>query len=272
MNPIEAIKLFDLYERLESLTKEKGSFMAKMAQYLHLTLTLLAVTGVPTLAQHWLSASNHGVVFGVLVGISVLLHAICPSIFGGPTDTAQKQAGLTSSAGVLLLFALLFAGSALAQNVNAPPASGAPVSLFTASAEATAFHLNGTWSVANHTTESFDLVDWGKTKANSFAVQGHEILAPTPGYTIALAGFRLTPNIAPLIAKTNIPAGTFSVYVQGAGGVNTGPATHYAFLMGGGVNYRVSSTVTWSSLHVAYLRIGAQNASEVSTGLQYYFK
>jgi hypothetical protein len=43
-------------------------------------------------------------------------------------------------------------------------------------------------------------------------------------------------------------------------------------LAGGGVLYRVSSSVTWSSLHVGYLRLGSRNAAEISTGLTYFFK
>lgn len=162
--------------------------------------------------------------------------------------------------------------SAAAPAAVVPIPIAAPASLFTATAEATAFHFNGGWSVANHTTTSFDLIDWGANKANSLAIEGHAITAPTPGYTIALGGVRVTPNLANLISKTNIPAGSFGIYLQGAAGATSAPTTHLAFLLGGGVQYRVSNTVTWSSLHVGYLRLGAQSAAEVSTGLQYFFK
>ncbi len=78
--------------------------MAKLAQYLHLLVTLVGVIGVPTLAQSWLTQPTHGAIFAVLVAVSVVLHAICPSIFGGPSSQATTAAKLSMF--VLLALAL----------------------------------------------------------------------------------------------------------------------------------------------------------------------
>jgi hypothetical protein len=108
MNPIEAIRLMELWKKFQAVTKEKGSFMTKILQYAHLAVTLAGVIGVPTLAQGWLNQPGHAGIFAALVGLSVVLHAICPSIFGGPSDAAQAAAATaTQKLGVWALIALL---------------------------------------------------------------------------------------------------------------------------------------------------------------------
>lgn len=105
MNPIQAIRAFSLIEKIKGLTQEKGSTMQKVPQYVHLLITLTGVIGVPALAQGWLA--THTLAFTILVAVSVVLHAISPSLFGAPSEDAQKKAGITTVSMVLFALALL---------------------------------------------------------------------------------------------------------------------------------------------------------------------
>jgi len=246
----------------------------KIGQWVTLAVSLIGTLGVPAFATSYVHA--HLTFYSVLVGLAIVLHAIFPSIFSAPVASSSTTAKVIA----LLAVGLLCGSVCHAQTAPAPApkaavaAPAAPAtSLFSGSSEATALSYNGSWSAATHVTESFDLLDFGKTKANSVALEGHEVIAPGPGFTAYLGGVRFTPNVAGLFSKTNLPAGSFGFYLQGAGGVATLTQTnHISFLLGGGVQYRLTSALSWSSLHVAYLRVGKQNAAEVSTGLQYFFK
>lgn len=103
VNPVKAFRLLEVWHQVQALNSAKGSFMIKFAQYVHLALTASAVVGVPTMASKWLAQPSHAAVFSVLVGISVVLHAIAPSIFGAPSDAAVSSSKL----GVWMLISLL---------------------------------------------------------------------------------------------------------------------------------------------------------------------
>jgi len=107
MNPIQAVRAFALIEKIKALTREKGTTMQKIPQYIHLAITLIGVLGVPTLAQQWLAQPTHSVIFMVLVAASVVLHSISPSIFGAPSDDAQKKAGINTVGVVLFALAVM---------------------------------------------------------------------------------------------------------------------------------------------------------------------
>ena len=148
------------------------------------------------------------------------------------------------------------------------PTTGGVV--FSTTAEATALNYNGTWGPAAHTTESFDLIDWGMQKGNSLNVEGHQLVS-TP-FNAYLGGVKFVPDISSLISKTNIQAGSLSVFLQGAGGVSTfTTGNHVAFLAGGGLSYRATPNLQWSALSVHFLRVGSRNAIEMSTGIAYFF-
>lgn len=274
LNPFKILAIYNDLNKFEGVAKENITMQSKVTQYLTLAISLFGTIGVPALATNWLHA--HLLIYTIFVAAAILLHAVFPSIFSVPSAADTQATGLGKVVLVLLVFllmpALLGAQTVAPVPTPAAPASGAPPSLFAASSEATAFHFASAWSAASHTTESFDLIDWGKTKANSFAVEGHEILAPTPGYNIFLGGGRYTPNLTNLLSKTNVPAGTFAPYFQAAIGVTSAPTSHIATLAGVGIQYRVTSSLAWSTLHAGYLRLGNQSAFEVSTGLQYFFK
>jgi len=113
MNPIEIIRLIGLWGKFKALAREKGSFMSKLSQYVHLAVTLAGVIGVPTLASKWLDQPLHATIFAALVGVSVILHAMLPSIFGAPSDDAEAKAGLTKVG--MILLCLMIAPSCFGQ-------------------------------------------------------------------------------------------------------------------------------------------------------------
>jgi hypothetical protein len=192
----------------------------------------------------------------VLVAIVAgLIHLYRPS-------PLQSASNLQNKIGLVALLVFLFSASAMAQ-------SGAT---FTGSTEVTALHFNGSWSPANHTTESLDLIDWGPTKANSLAIEGHQLTAPTPSLNAYMGGVRITPDISSLLSKTNVAPGQFGVFAQGAVGVGTLPSTNnIAFFLGGGANYRMTSNLSWSTVDFRVGRVGAQSYYEISSGIQYIF-
>ena len=144
---------------------------------------------------------------------------------------------------------------------------------FAATSEAVAIRYSGEWSVGTHVTESYDFADFGKTKANHLYVQGHELLAPTPGLSIYAGGLQFDPDLTALLKRTNLPASNFGVYFNGAAGngVPSSGGSHISFLAGGGVKYALTSALTWQSLNVQYFRYGSNNGAAISTGLSFVF-
>jgi len=160
----------------------------------------------------------------------------------------------------VLSIALLFCLPAVAQ-------SGL---VFSTSAEATALNYGGSWGAATHTTESLDLIDWGTVKGSNLSLEGHEITA-TP-FNAYLGGIRVTPDISSLMNKTNLPASSCQLFIQGAGGVATFTVGNQVVLLaGGGASYRITPNLEWSTIDFHYLRVGSKNAVEMTTGLAYYF-
>ena len=117
LNPFKLIAVYGDLNKMQSIWNEKGDVMQKLTQYLALVVSLAGTLGVPALAQHWLAAPSHKVVYTCLVAVAILLHAIFPSVFADPSDAVKKSTGL----GVILLM-LAFAGTASAQTV-APTAN-----------------------------------------------------------------------------------------------------------------------------------------------------
>ena len=143
---------------------------------------------------------------------------------------------------------------------------------FTGTTEVTALRYNGAWGAANHTTESFDLIDWGATKGNSLSVEGHELAASSAGFNSYLGGVKITPDISSVLSKTNLAASQFGVFAQAAAGEATLPTTSaFTFFVGGGANYRMTANLSWSTVDFRIGRVGSLPYYEVSSGIQYIF-
>ena len=183
---------------------------------------------------------------------------------------------LPTKVGMIVL--MLLAGSMLwpvSAQAHAATTSTTPRASngFAATTEADAIRYSGEWSVGTHVTESYDFADFGKTKANHLYVQGHELLAPTPGLSIYVGGLQFEPDLTALLKRTNLPVSNVGVYFNGAAGngVPSSGGSHISFLAGGGVKYALTSTLTWQSLNVQYFRYGSNNGAAISTGLSFIF-
>lgn len=168
-----------------------------------------------------------------------------------------------------LAAALVIPVSAAAQTTTVPPQSNG----FSASSEAVALHYNGEWSPGTIATESYDFLDFGKTKSNRIYLEGHELIAPTPGLNIYAGGIKFEPDLSNVFKKTNVQAGSFSAFFTGAvgNGVPSTGGSHISFLAGGGVKYNVTSSLSWQSLQAQYGRFGSNQFVVISTGLSFIF-
>jgi hypothetical protein len=194
----------------------------------------------------------------------------------GIAGILAKDSGvkLPSQVGAILLMislALMLSGSAQAQTVT--PTATAVSNGFAASGGPIAIHYNGTWSAASFTRESYDLVDFGATKANHVSIQGVELVMPQPGVNIYLGGVTLQPDLSSLFKKVNVPAGSFGAFFDanaGNGIPSTGPS-HVSWLAGGGVLYKFTGSLSWTPLAVQYGRFGGTGFVAMSTQLQFVF-
>lgn len=143
---------------------------------------------------------------------------------------------------------------------------------FSTASEGMGFHYKGQWAMANHTTESFDFLDWGAQKNNSLALEVHELINPQLGFNSYLAGVKVTPDLSGLLNRTNLPNGTFQFFAQAAvGETPVGASPQITSLFGGGAQYRLTANLAWSTVDVYYGRIGSNAFTTVSSGLMYVF-
>lgn len=151
---------------------------------------------------------------------------------------------------------------------TAPTAQG-----FSGESDAVAISYNGAWSAGTLVNESYDFMDFGKTKTNHIYLLGTELIAPTPGFSIYAGGIRYEPDLTKLFSKTNVQPGSFSAYVNASvgSGVPSVGTSHIAFVAGGGVKYEITRSLTWQTLQAGYIRNGAQGGSYLSTGLSFIF-
>jgi hypothetical protein len=169
-----------------------------------------------------------------------------------------------------LIGALLFASALFAQT---PTTTTSTSSGFTGGADAVAFRYQGTWGTGSLTTESLDFLDFGKTKKNHIFVEGRELVASTAGLSIYTGGIGYQPDLSKLLAKTNVTPANLSIsFNAGLGvGVPSVGNDRISAIVGGGVKYKATSSLSWNALQVQWVRIGGINAAAISTGLAFVF-
>ena len=205
MNPIQTIRLFALLRKFDAITKEKGSFMSKLPQLVHLVITLCGVIGVPALAQSWLSQPGHSAIFIALVCISVVLHALSPSIFAGPSDDALNAAGLGAKSGMILLCALLLGGLLPGRAQTATPAT--PIQNF--------YAAGGSYSVnASPSIAGTGLYAHLVSSSNTYAFTAVDALPNT------VKPFILTSNVGVGIAQQVTTFGKVGIWVPSSAGIS----------------------------------------------------
>jgi hypothetical protein len=274
LTPFKLLAIYRDLNKLEAVAKEKAIMQLKVTQYLTLLMALFGTVGVPALATNWLHA--HVAVYTGFVAAAILLHAIFPSIFSAPSAADTQATGLNKVGVILLMIGLgvMCAGQLQAQTVTPVATSAASTTAtFTGGSDAIALHYAGAWGTGNLTTESFDLMDFGTTKSEHLFIEGKELTGAQSGINAYTGGVKFQPDLTKLLARTNVSPSTFGVYVSGSGGVGmlSAGGGHIAFMLGGGIEYRSSSTLSWNPLQVQYVRIGNQNAALISTGLSFVF-
>jgi hypothetical protein len=264
VNPIEMFKLVRLYAKAQAVVKEKTTMKVKIPQLITLFCSLAATLGLPTMVTGFVHA--HPAVYMGIVAAAVILHAVLPSVFGEPSDKDMSAAWL-NKLGVLLLVLLL------APCLRAQTATAGATPIFTGSSDAVAFHFNGEWMAATLVGQQFDLLDFGAKKTNHLSLVGNELIAPGANFNAYLGGIRYDPDLSGPLAKTNVPAGTFGMYLEGSvgNGVPSSGGSHISFLAGGGVKYRATASLSWNALQAQYVRFGSQQGAILSSGLSFIF-
>lgn len=209
----------------------------------------------------WYTVVNTATV--ILAGVALIL----------AKDSGKPTAGIPVVKTLGMLLYLLLLPVTVQAQTTTTSTSTATTATFTGGSDVIALRYAGTWGTGNLTTESFDLLDFGKTKTEHLFVEGKELIGAQSGINAYTGGIKFQPDLSKLLAKTNVPADTFGIYFSASGGggtFSTGGA-HAAYMVGGGIEYRSSSTLSWNPLQVQYVRIGNQNAAVISTGLSFLF-
>lgn len=144
---------------------------------------------------------------------------------------------------------------------------------FVASADVLAIGGPTGWSAGNLTTESYDFLDYGTTKTSKIFLQGIQLSAPGPGFSIYGGGLIWQPDISALLKKTNLPSGNFTAFVDGSAGLGM-PSTgtnRVGAVLGGGLKYILSDNLTWNTIRFEEVFFGAQRYPAVSAGIAVYF-
>ena len=155
---------------------------------------------------------------------------------------------------------------------TAPPVAATPAG-FVASSDVMAIGGPTGFSAGNLTTEAFDFLDYGPTKSSRIFLQGVQLSAPGPGFSVYGGGLIWQPDISALLKKTNLPSGNFTVFVDGSAGAgvpSTG-TTRVSAVVGGGLKYILSDNLTWNTVRFEEVFFGAQRYPAVSTGIAAYF-
>jgi hypothetical protein len=274
LNPFKLLAIYSDLNKMEGVAKEKATMKVKVPQLSALFVSLSATIGLPTMVTGWVQA--HFAIYLTIVAAAVVLHALMPSVFSAPSAADMQATGLNKVGLVLLMIGLgaLCAGRLQAQTMV--PIPGTPTvtaATFTGGSDVIALHYAGTWGTGNLTTESFDLMDFGKTKSEHLFLEGKELIGAQSGINAYTGGVKFQPDLSKLLAKTNVSPNSFGLYFSGSGGVGTLNAggSHLAYMVGGGIEYRANSTLNWNPLQVQFVRIGNQNAAVISTGLSFLF-
>jgi hypothetical protein len=204
MNPIEAIRIYGLVNKLQSIIEGKESIMVKVPQLVHLLVTLSCVVGVPALAQSWLMQPGHSTIYLALVCASILLHTVSPSIFGSPSDDAVNKAGLGQKAGLFLL-CILLNGAMLGRAQTVIPST--PIQNFYAAGGS--YNVGATPAVAGTGLYAHSI-----SNSSTYAFTAVDALPNT------LKPFTVTSNIGAGIAQRVAALGKVGIWVPSSAGIS----------------------------------------------------
>lgn len=222
-----------------------------------------------------------GVVAALASGLAVYTNAVHPS-YAEPLIAVGAFLGLLAGAlgydakkMAILLLALFLPFAANAQQKPVVQAT-APVSTsngFAGASDAVAIFYGGAWSAGTHIRQSYDFLDFGASKSNHLYLEGHELIAPGPGFNLYAGGIKFEPDLTSMLAKTNVPAHNFGLSFSAAvgNGIPSTGGSHISFLAGGGVKYNLTNSLSWQTLQAQYGQFGSNRFAVLSTGLAFIF-
>ena len=164
---------------------------------------------------------------------------------------------------ILILAVLLISGSLAAQSTPSPTPT------FTTSTDVVGIYYQKAWSLGTEIKGSYDLMDFGTTKANHLFVTENNLLAPTPGLNMYLLGVEFQPNTGNFLSKTNLPPNSIQLFFGGSvgNGIPSTGSNAISFLAGGGARYNFNSSVSWNSIQAQYGQFGSQRFAVLSSGI-----
>ncbi len=205
---------------------------AKFLQYMHIVLTLAGTIGVPALASSFVT--THSMLYFGLVSASVILHALSPSIFGGPSAADQAATGAKTSSLILILLGL---GLMAPARVNAQ--ATLPASVYAAGSS---YSPGGSPSIAG--TGLYAHLISGNCTATTTATGTGTVCKPTYAFTaydvlpVSVSPFKVATNLSAGIAQQVFSINSVNVFIPASGGITSnGTNTSWNFTGGVLVDY-----------------------------------
>jgi len=271
MNPVKLMRIYLLLNKEEAIAKEDVPMNVKIPQLIHGLATLAAVTGAPTFLENWLKTPAHATIYTILVAASVIVHTLCPSIFGGPSDAAQQNAGISAKIGLILALGLGLAAAVplQAQNGTQPitvattPATTASGVVTSSDAMAVFTAANGTinpnsWNPGVVAKVGYDLIDYGKAKTNHIFIESTVFNVPAINVAYYGGGFALQPDISKAFKHLNASPNSFAFLIDGGAGIlNSSTATTSNSSIGGhagaALKWNFTNSLSWTTGRVETL-------------------
>lgn len=241
-----------------------------VTSFIGLLLGIVAVANALLSQGVTLGNLGSGTVISLVVAVATALLGLLAK-----DPTAQTSGSGSSSrtglvfllvAGVMLLCALPSCAQSATTTTTTAASSGTGL---TTSSSALDIYYKGSPSAGNLTREQFDFLDYGPQKTNRIYAEANQLFAPTPGLSLYTFGAGWQPDLTKFFAKTNITPSNFSTEFNSSIGVGE-PAKGsggIAFLFGGVLSYKVSSSVTFKALEFDWGGTGAQKITGVSAGV-----
>jgi hypothetical protein len=222
-----------------------------------------------------------GIVAALASALAVYAKAVHPT-YAEPLIAIGAFLGLLAGAlgydskKMAILFLALFLPLAVSAQQKPVVQATTPVSSsngFSGASDAVAIFYGGEWSAGTHVVESYDFLDFGRSKSNHLYLEGHQLLAPGPGFSVYAGGVKFEPDLTPFLQKTNVPASNFGVTFSAAvgNGIPSMGGSHVSFLAGGGVKYNLTQSLSWQTLQAQYGQFGSNRFAVISTGLAFVF-
>lgn len=175
---------------------------------------------------------------------------------------------------LLLILLVLAAIPAKAQNTTASSTETAPINqgAFSLTASAVALPGGGQTVAGTILGQTFAVTD-------TLSLRATELIAPGSSTNAYFGGVQWFPNVQKVLSKTRLTSYGLVPYLTASAGADqvspAGSSTkeHYAFLLGGGLNYCPMAAMCVNAFEVQYARLPglANNTAIVSSGLTLTF-